>query len=104
MRAGATTSSKPFAVEDLVDTVGRALDKRALTMENRRLKNELRYRASPDRIIGDTPAMQRPRLTIGQIADSGADVLVNGETGTGKGWWRVRCTRTAAGVSTILSL
>ena len=28
--------------------------------------------------------MQRLRLTIGQIADSGADVLVNGETGTGK--------------------
>ena len=86
MRAGAYDFiEKPFAVEDLVDTVGRALDKRALTMENRRLKNELAVQSKPGpRIIGDTPAMQRLRLTIGQIADSGADVLVNGETGTGK--------------------
>lgn len=86
MRAGAYDFiEKPFAVEDLVDTVGRALDKRALTMENRRLKNELAVQSKPGpRIIGDTPAMQHLRLTIGQIADSGADVLVNGETGTGK--------------------
>ena len=86
MRAGAYDFiEKPFAVEDLVDTVGRALDKRALTIENRRLKNELAVQSKPGpRIIGDTPAVQRLRLTIGQIADTDADVLINGETGTGK--------------------
>ncbi|MGD8956321.1 MAG: sigma-54 dependent transcriptional regulator, partial [Chromatiaceae bacterium] len=86
MRAGAYDFlEKPFAVEDLVDTVGRAIDKRALTIENRRLKNELAMQSKPGlRIIGDTPAMRRLRLTIGQIADTDADVLVNGETGTGK--------------------
>jgi two-component system C4-dicarboxylate transport response regulator DctD len=86
MRAGAYDFiEKPFAVEDLVDTVGRALDKRALTMENRRLKNELAVQSKPGpRIIGNTPAVHRLRLLIGQIADTDADVLVNGETGTGK--------------------
>jgi len=86
MRAGAYDFiEKPFAVEDLVDTVGRALDKRALTMENRRLRNELAVQSKPGpRIIGDTPAVQRLRLMIGQVADTGADVLLNGETGTGK--------------------
>ncbi len=86
MRAGAYDFiEKPFAVEDLVDTVGRALDKRRLTMENRRLKNELAVQSKPGpRIIGNTPAVQRLRLTLGQIADTDADVLVNGETGTGK--------------------
>jgi two-component system C4-dicarboxylate transport response regulator DctD len=86
MRAGAYDFiEKPFAVEDLLDTVGRALDKRALTMENRRLRNELAVQSKPGpRIIGNTPAVQRLRLTIGQIADTGADVLLNGETGTGK--------------------
>ena len=42
MRAGAYDFiEKPFAVDDLVDTVMRALDKRALTIENRRLREEL---------------------------------------------------------------
>lgn len=86
MRAGAYDFiEKPFAVEELVDTVARAIDKRALTMENRRLKNELAVQSKPGpRIIGDTAAVQRLRLTIGQLADTHADVLVNGETGTGK--------------------
>ena len=86
MRAGAYDFiEKPFAAEDLVDTVGRALDKRALTIENRRLKNELALQSTPGpRIIGVTPGVQRLRQTISQIADTDADVLVNGETGTGK--------------------
>jgi two-component system C4-dicarboxylate transport response regulator DctD len=86
MRAGAYDFiEKPFAVEDLVDTVGRALDKRTLTMENRRLRNELAVQSKPGpRIIGNTPAVHRLRLTIGQVADTAADVLVSGETGTGK--------------------
>jgi len=54
-------------------------------MENRRLKNELAVQSKPGpRIIGNTPAVQRLRLTIGQIADTDADVLLIGETGTGK--------------------
>jgi two-component system C4-dicarboxylate transport response regulator DctD len=86
MRAGAYDFiEKPFAVEDLVDTVGRALEKRALTIENRRLRDELALQSQPGpRLIGDTPAMQRLRRTIAHVADTDADVLVSGETGTGK--------------------
>ena len=86
MRAGAYDFiEKPFAVEDLVDTVRRALEKRTLTMENRQLKNELAVQSMPGpRIIGTTAGVHRLRTTIGQIADTDADVLVNGETGTGK--------------------
>ena len=86
MRAGAYDFiEKPFAVEDLVDTVGRAVDKRTLTMENRRLREELAVQSKPGpRIIGDTAPVRRLRQTIAQIADTDADVLVNGETGTGK--------------------
>ena len=38
---------KPFAVEDLIDIVSRALDKRALTIENRRLREELAVQGKP---------------------------------------------------------
>jgi len=86
MRAGAYDFiEKPFAAEDLVDTARRALDKRALTMENRHLREELAVQSKPGpRIIGDTAPVRRLRQTIAQIADTDADVLVNGETGTGK--------------------
>lgn len=76
---------KPFAAERLVETVRRAVDKRRLTLENRRLRQELETQNAPGpRIIGNTPAMHRLRATIAQIADTDADILIRGETGTGK--------------------
>jgi two-component system, NtrC family, C4-dicarboxylate transport response regulator DctD len=76
---------KPFAADQLVETVKRALDKRALTLENRSLRQELEAHSAPGpRIIGRTPVMQRLRSTIAQVADTDADVLIFGETGTGK--------------------
>ncbi|KXX65395.1 sigma-54-dependent transcriptional regulator [Marichromatium gracile] len=86
MRAGAYDFiEKPYPAERLLDTVQRALDKRALVMENRNLRVELMANtALGPRIIGHSPAMRRLRATISQIADTGADVLILGETGTGK--------------------
>ncbi len=76
---------KPYSSERLVKTVTRALEKRMLTLENRQLRTELEAHSAPGpRIIGTTPATQRLRATITQIADTGADVLIVGETGTGK--------------------
>jgi two-component system C4-dicarboxylate transport response regulator DctD len=77
---------KPFAADLLVETVKRALDKRMLTLENRTLRFELETQNNlpGPRIIGRSPSMQRLRSTIAQIADTDADVLLLGETGTGK--------------------
>lgn len=76
---------KPYSAERLVKTVLRSLEKRSLTLENRNLRRELELHSAPGpRIIGRTPAMEKLRSTIAQIADTGADVLVLGETGTGK--------------------
>ncbi len=76
---------KPYSAERLVKTVERALEKRALTLENRRLRTELEAHSAPGpRLIGRTPSMVRLRATIAQVADSGADILILGETGTGK--------------------
>lgn len=76
---------KPYSAERLVKTVHRALEKRSLTLENRVLRQELEAHSAPGpRIIGKTPAMVRLRATIARITDTGADILIVGETGTGK--------------------
>ncbi len=86
MRRGAYDFiEKPYAPERLVKTVQRALEKRQLTLENRQLRAELQAHSAPGpRIIGRTPEIERLRATIAQLADTGADILVMGETGTGK--------------------
>ncbi len=76
---------KPFRTELLVDTVRRALDKRRLTLENRRLRAELEASRGTDALLlGRTPAIERLRTAIRDLADADADVLVEGETGAGK--------------------
>ena len=86
MRAGAYDFiEKPYSAERLVKTVQRALEKRTLTLENRTLRRELETQSIPGpRIIGKTPVMEKLKSSITQVADTGADVLVLGETGTGK--------------------
>ncbi|MES9968570.1 MAG: sigma-54 dependent transcriptional regulator, partial [Candidatus Thiodiazotropha sp.] len=76
---------KPFSAERLVDTVRRALEKRRLVLENRTLKSELDAENTlGPRIIGKTPAIKALKKTINQLADTAADILLMGETGTGK--------------------
>jgi two-component system C4-dicarboxylate transport response regulator DctD len=76
---------KPFSAERLVDTVRRALEKRRLVLENRTLKSELDAENSlGPRIIGKTPAIKALKTTISRLADTAADILLMGETGTGK--------------------
>ncbi len=76
---------KPFSTERLIDTVRRASEKRQLLLENQRLKQELEAReALGPRIVGRTPSMQALRAAISHLADTEADILVFGETGTGK--------------------
>ena len=76
---------KPYSAERLVKTILRGLEKRSLTLENRNLRRELELHSAPGpRIIGRTPAMEKLRSTIAQVADTMADVLILGETGTGK--------------------
>jgi len=76
---------KPFSSELLLDVVRRAVEKRALVMENRKLKLELEAQQAPGpRVIGNTPAIAQLRSLIHNIADTPADILILGETGTGK--------------------
>ena len=75
---------KPFAPEQLVDIARRALEKRRLVLEVRTLRRQLDQRDLLEaRLIGNSPGMARVRGLIGALASSAADVLIQGETGTG---------------------
>ncbi|TPJ56901.1 sigma-54 dependent transcriptional regulator [Mesorhizobium sp. B2-7-1] len=76
--------TKPFAAERLAQSVARAAEKRRLVMENRALREAAEQAQEGLPLIGQTPAMERLRRTLRQIADTDVDVLVTGETGSGK--------------------
>lgn len=73
---------KPFAADHLVAAVRNALEKRRLVIENRRLRDE--KAVSDGLMVGSSTAMADLRARIAQVAGSDVDVLVEGETGTGK--------------------
>ncbi len=77
--------AKPYPPDRLVTAVTHAAEKRHLVLENRRLR-EAAFAVDADDVpfIGTTPAMQRIKQTLRHIADADVDVLVEGETGTGK--------------------
>jgi two-component system C4-dicarboxylate transport response regulator DctD len=77
---------KPYAPERLVDAVRRALSMRRLTLENRRLLSQVRSPlTAQDRLRGFSVTMDRMRKQIKEVAATEANVLIVGETGTGKG-------------------
>lgn len=76
--------AKPFPAERLIQCVRRAAEKRSLVMENRRLRQAARQAQDDFPLIGQTPVMDRLRHMLRQIADTDVDVLVTGETGSGK--------------------
>ncbi len=76
---------KPFSRDRLIDAVRRAADKRRLILEVRELRLQLQGRPPIENwLIGYSSAMEQTRRLIGNIADTAVDVLIYGETGTGK--------------------
>ena len=86
MRAGAYDFiEKPFDTSHLASVVARALEKRRLVLENRALRQELETGSGLEaRLVGRSPAMERLRGQVRALADTDADVLLVGETGSGK--------------------
>jgi two-component system response regulator PilR (NtrC family) len=76
--------TKPFKVDELRLVVEKALEKKLLTLENRRLRSELRTQIKQRSLVGTSAAMQKVYDLIAQVAGTKTNVLISGESGTGK--------------------
>ena len=75
---------KPFAKDQVMLAVDRALEKNALRKENKELKNALDDRLRLDNVIGADPRMQGIFKMVQAVADTRTTVLITGESGSGK--------------------
>lgn len=76
--------TKPVNNDQLLITVKKALETRALILENQRLKKELSTQYGFENIITDHPAMQSIFDTLRSVVETDVTVLLTGESGTGK--------------------
>lgn len=81
--------TKPFDPDVLLAAVTRAATARMLELDNRRLRAAAQATGAPEDdasngLIGYSPAIERLRSMIPVLADADIDLLIEGETGTGK--------------------
>ena len=87
MREGAYDFlSKPYAPERLLAAIRHGTAQRRLVLENRRLRLQATRQddVAESMLIGHAPAIVRIRALLRHVADADVDVLVQGETGSGK--------------------
>ena len=86
MREGAYDFiEKPFTSERLIATVRHAVERRQLALQVRTLHDALEnWHGIQAALIGRSAQMQQVRRTVMTLAQTSADVLIYGETGTGK--------------------
>ena len=76
---------KPFSPDALLNSLRRALDKRGLILENRRLHQQADHRAQLESsLLGVSRGLQNLRRQVLDLAGLPVNVLIRGETGSGK--------------------
>jgi two-component system response regulator AtoC len=76
--------TKPFALDEFLLLIERALEMKRLKEENIRLRKDLNTCYRAPNIIGESVVMQRVFSLIEKVSASEATVLILGESGTGK--------------------
>jgi DNA-binding NtrC family response regulator len=74
---------KPFEHDELIAKVRRLADHRRLALENRNLRRNVDARAASG-MVGESPAMKAVLETVDRVASLPSQVLITGESGTGK--------------------
>ncbi len=75
---------KPFTPDEVSIVVKKALEKRALQLENIYLRQELQEKYGFHNIVGKSKKMQEIYRLIAKVAPTDSTVLIYGQSGTGK--------------------
>ncbi|MFP9138814.1 sigma-54-dependent transcriptional regulator [Devosia sp. XGJD_8] len=75
---------KPYDADMLVTVLDRAVERRRLRIEIDRLHDGAGAPSIEDRLIGISPAIVALRSSVAQLASINVDILITGQTGTGK--------------------
>ena len=85
MRLGATDYlTKPFAMDELSNTLEVAAQRRQFDVESRRLQDRMLADAGGHGLIGASPAMEKLLRMVAKVAPATHPLLIVGESGTGK--------------------
>jgi len=76
--------AKPYDIDELFNTIHRALERRQLFIDNKLMKNELTRRAGGTELVGQSPAFLKLVESATRFAESDSFVLIQGASGTGK--------------------
>lgn len=75
---------KPYDIDQIEQTIKRAIDRKKLSIDNKLLKTELTRKAGAFEIIGESKQFQQVLENARRVAESDSIVLVLGPSGTGK--------------------
>jgi two-component system C4-dicarboxylate transport response regulator DctD len=75
--------SKPYAASELLQSIRRAAEKRGLIIENRKLREALRSRATAG-LLGSSTDIQRLNRLVAEVGRADIDLMITGPSGTGK--------------------
>jgi DNA-binding NtrC family response regulator len=74
----------PLNFDELKIVLSRAIEKRALELEGRRLVQQVESKAAFYGLVGGSPAIQKVYQAVEAVAGTGASVVLRGESGVGK--------------------
>ncbi|MCX6581717.1 MAG: sigma-54 dependent transcriptional regulator [Candidatus Aminicenantes bacterium] len=85
LKMGAYTYlTKPLKMEELLHNIKNALEKVTLVKENQILQEKLRETFSFKNYVFNSESMQKTLHRVMRVADSDSNILITGESGTGK--------------------
>jgi len=85
MRIGAYDYiTKPTTADELLSTIGRALERRQLMIDNLIMKDALDRLQGTHEMVGTSEAFQKVLEIAGKVAPTESTVLIQGSSGTGK--------------------
>jgi DNA-binding NtrC family response regulator len=76
--------AKPFEPKELDIRLAKVIEKQRLLREVSQLREQVRRQSEFGTLFGTSPKMEEVKMTIEQVADTTATVLIRGESGTGK--------------------